>query len=433
MINGGSKKPSLISLKIVLDTTLNYTNSILVKKTNLNRKFKIMFSTKFYGILLLLWGMMLPRDTAFAETNEISTRDANTVHLETELKQVHESLSTLQYSLKSDKSKLSALEKSLEQLQKDISSHSTQVLNITHETATLKEEIASLQQQQQKLKSQVSKQQHILAQNLEAIYMPRANSEIKLLLNQKNAHELRHSLNLYEYLQNSQREAIMESTNMLQNAASLEQEAIQKQLTFETKQQELLKTAELLFFEKQKREDLINELKSRISDKSLSRKNLSQRQKDLKNILNTLSEKLTAESENSSNQSSIVTQRGKLAWPTDIAKLPETPISLTKSRGLLIKVAPNTSVKTIYQGKVVFADWLKGYGLLIIVDHGDKFMSLYAYNNELLKHPGEEVLQGETIATVGNPTQDPGEVNLYFELRRHGEPVNPNQWLTERG
>ena len=105
----------------------------------------------------------------------------------------------------------------------------------------------------------------------------------------------------------------------------------------------------------------------------------------------------------------------------------------TKNQALLIKVMPNTTVKAVYPGKVVFADWLKGYGLLIIVDHGDNFMSLYAYNNQLLKHPGEQVLQGDTIAMAGNADQNPDNGNLYFELRHHGETINPTQWLSERG
>jgi septal ring factor EnvC (AmiA/AmiB activator) len=85
-------------------------------------------------------------------------------------------------------------------------------------------------------------------------------------------------------------------------------------------------------------------------------------------------------------------------------------------------------VSAVHQGKVLFAEWLKGMGLVIVLDHGDRYMSLYGHNQALLKQAGDVVESGETISLVGQSggQQNPG---LYFELRHKGQAINPTNWL----
>jgi septal ring factor EnvC (AmiA/AmiB activator) len=85
-------------------------------------------------------------------------------------------------------------------------------------------------------------------------------------------------------------------------------------------------------------------------------------------------------------------------------------------------------VHAVRDGRVAYADWLKGYGLLLILDHGGGWMSLYAFNDSLLKNAGDEVHAGESIATVGS-SGGQGRPALYFELRRDGQPADPASWL----
>ena len=102
-----------------------------------------------------------------------------------------------------------------------------------------------------------------------------------------------------------------------------------------------------------------------------------------------------------------------------------------KWRGLVIDADSGTEVRAVYYGRVVFADWFSGFGQLIIVDHLDGYMSLYGYNRRLLRTTGDWVTPGEAIATVGDSGgQD--EAGLYFEIRRRGQPVNPDRWLARR-
>ena len=98
-------------------------------------------------------------------------------------------------------------------------------------------------------------------------------------------------------------------------------------------------------------------------------------------------------------------------------------------RGLFIKAGPGSDVKSIASGRVVFADWMRGFGNLLIVNHGDSYLSIYGNNDSLLRQVGQAVKGGETVATVGNSGGNP-ESGLYFELRHQGQPIDPMKWAS---
>lgn len=98
------------------------------------------------------------------------------------------------------------------------------------------------------------------------------------------------------------------------------------------------------------------------------------------------------------------------------------------SSGLLIAAGLGTPVRAVADGTVVFAEWMTGYGLILIVDHGNGYLSLYGHNESLLKDAGDTVKRGDTVARVGN-SGGLAQPALYFELRRNGQPVNPDSWL----
>ena len=100
-------------------------------------------------------------------------------------------------------------------------------------------------------------------------------------------------------------------------------------------------------------------------------------------------------------------------------------------KGLFIRAAEGTEVKAVAPGRVVFADWLRGFGNLLILDHGDGFLSIYGNNQSLLREPGEEIKAGDAVAAVGNSGGNP-ESGLYFELRRQGQPIDPLKWAVLR-
>lgn len=127
-------------------------------------------------------------------------------------------------------------------------------------------------------------------------------------------------------------------------------------------------------------------------------------------------------------------QVGGLGWPVSGALLAGFGGTLPDggtSEGVLIGAPTGTPVKAVADGKVVFADWMNGYGLILIVDHGNGAMSLYAHNEALLRDVGDSVRRGDAVSSVGN-SGGKGRPGLYFELRRNGHPVNPAEWLQRR-
>jgi murein hydrolase activator len=100
-------------------------------------------------------------------------------------------------------------------------------------------------------------------------------------------------------------------------------------------------------------------------------------------------------------------------------------------KGLFLASRPGAPVKAVAAGRVVFADWLRGFGNMLIIDHGEGYMSLYGYNETLLKQVGDEIGGGDAVATVGN-TGGSGDSGLYFELRHQGKPFDPLSWVGRR-
>ena len=102
--------------------------------------------------------------------------------------------------------------------------------------------------------------------------------------------------------------------------------------------------------------------------------------------------------------------------------------SFTFQKGIDIKVKKGETVKSVFNGKVLFAQWLKGYGNLLVIDHGDNYYTLYAHVEEIFKQKGETVKTGEIIATAGDTGSIKGTC-LHFEIRHHGKAVDPMNWL----
>lgn len=121
--------------------------------------------------------------------------------------------------------------------------------------------------------------------------------------------------------------------------------------------------------------------------------------------------------------------KGKLPWPIKgaIVKKFGSPRSETRWDGVLIAAKEGTDIRVVNNGQVVFADWLRGYGLLIIIDHGHGYMTLYAFNQSLYKKVGEYVKAGTVIASVGK-SDGREEAGLYFGIRSNGKPVDPAIW-----
>jgi murein hydrolase activator len=125
--------------------------------------------------------------------------------------------------------------------------------------------------------------------------------------------------------------------------------------------------------------------------------------------------------------------RGQLSWPVAgrvTAAYGDTRATGVRWDGMVVATERGAAVKAVSSGRVVYADWLPGLGLLAIVDHGEGYLSLYGHNERLYKAAGESVTAGDVIAAAGDSGGRP-EPELYFEIRRDGRPVDPRPWFRE--
>ncbi len=281
----------------------------------------------------------------------------------------------------------------------------------------------------------LTEQKSALAQQIRSAYMVGKNDYMKLLLNQEDPARVGRVLAYYDYHNQTRARQIhsvnteIEALTQLENNINRENDALLK-----LKQTQLTKNKEI---EKSRNERnvILSTLLSQLVKQGLELQTLQQQEQETNRLLEKLIEKQARE-----NQGSVAvfedippfnSLKGKLDWPVK-GKLVTRFGSYKRGaklkwHGVIIDAKIGVEVQAVSGGQVVFADWFRNLGLLIIIDHGDSYMSLYGYNQSLLKNTGDWVLPGEVIALAGDSG---GQLRsgVYFEIRNNGSPVNPAKW-----
>ncbi|HET8807440.1 MAG TPA: peptidoglycan DD-metalloendopeptidase family protein [Methylophaga sp.] len=355
-----------------------------------------------------------------------------------ELGAVRSQIDKLSESLTADK-------QSKEALYQQLRAQSLKVSEISRALKQTEQSIAEQNEQVQKLENQLGKQQaehqtqlDALYQQLRAAYMQGQPGYLQILLNQQDPALISRHHSYYKYFHAAREQQLAEIDNLL-NSLSAEQKAVfaaqkdlQQLLAEQTVQQDALKA------EKNQRETTLAALDKKISSQTAQLDNLRQQEQALQELLAKLNRKSVAKPPVDKQKKPLTNfsgLNGRLLWPLEgklLARYGE-PRNLGKLRwkGIMIAAEPGKPVRASAAGKVVFANWMKGFGLLIIVDHGDQFMSLYGNNDSLLKSVGDIVDTGDTIAQSG----DQGVrqlAGLYFEIRHKGSPTDPLKWLQKQ-
>ena len=182
------------------------------------------------------------------------------------------------------------------------------------------------------------------------------------------------------------------------------------------------------------RADAMRALAARIRDRESRVARLRADERRLLELIDALRASLTDDALKIDGDRTFEALRGKLPWPvngTVLARFgaPRDESGLTW-QGMLIEAPAGEAVHTVHRGRVAYADWLRGFGLMLIIEHEDGFMSLYGHNATLTRETGDWVEPGEVVATVGDSGGNPRPA-LYFEIRRAGRPVNPLRWCLE--
>jgi len=255
--------------------------------------------------------------------------------------------------------------------------------------------------------------------------------QVKLLLNQEQPSAIGRALVYFGYLSRARLAQIEVMRMTLQQLRDLEQSVGEK--TQQLNELRIRHEDESARLRQQKgaREQLLAEVTRELASRGGELKRLRNDEQQLQELVASLQEVLADVPAAAGEQRPFKTMKGKLSWPArgELARSYGSRRGNTglKWQGVLIAAPEGGKVRAISQGRVAFADWMRGFGLLLIIDHGDGYMSLYGQNQALYKEVGEWVDTGEVVATLG-ASGGQTKAGLYFELRHKGRPINPLGW-----
>jgi len=284
-------------------------------------------------------------------------------------------------------------------------------------------------QQQQAL----LRQRAALAAQLRVAYMIGREEPLKLLLNQQDPLHSGRLFAYYGYFGRARAGQISDIQAQVQRLDALDVELTQQQTELagvKAAQQQQLQQFERA---RNDRQQVLASLTAAAHTREQSLARLKSQQADLEGLLQQLNRSLKSVAP-PDNATAFGRSHGALSWPVAgqvTAKFGDNRASGVKWEGVVIATERDAPVKAVAAGRVVYADWLPGLGLLAIVDHGEGYLSLYGHNDRLLKAVGEPVEAGEPIAAAGD-TGGRAAPELYFEIRRAGRPVDPAPWFKTR-
>lgn len=350
---------------------------------------------------------------------------------EAELAQLRQRIAALTGALESVRGRYDTLRTELRQTERRIGTLSRTLKELDTDLGRQQEKLATLHKRADGLQRSIADQRRYLAGQVRASYAMGRQEYMKILLNQENPSTVGRLITYYDYLNKarSERIAALETTIRELEQVRAELEAQTARLR-KLREQRAREKGELEATRGERRK-LVQQLKSEIADKDRHLSGMVRDEQELKALISALSRALSDIPAEAGNRKPFSSLKGKLKWP---AKGPlvnsfGSPRKLGKLtwQGVTIGAGGGQEVRAVSHGRVAFADWLRGYGLLVIIDHGDGYMSLYGHNQSLYKETGDWVEPGEVIATVGDSGGQESS-GLYFEIRKDGRPTDPVRW-----
>jgi septal ring factor EnvC (AmiA/AmiB activator) len=290
-----------------------------------------------------------------------------------------------------------------------------------------------LTQQTDTANRRLAAERSALAAQVRSSYMTGREELFKLLLSQESPAGLGRMLVYFDYYNRARSARIDTVAGELAQLAGLAQETTRVENELAMLEEAQAREVAALEQSRDERRAVVTKLDADIRVGNAAVTKLRSEEQRLADLVKRLSEVMAGFPVETDEP--FASLKGKLTWPVQgrLAGDYGQPrgAGTVKWNGVLLETAAGTPVRAVYHGRVAFADWLQGLGLLVIVDHGGGYMSLYGHNEALLKESGDWVEPGEALAQVGD-TGGQSRPGLYFEIRYNGEPVNPHPWIGRR-
>lgn len=421
------------------------------------RPWSVLYASVFYaGVLLLPLSGIAAEAPATAKTSDNKTQ----------LKTIQQDIAEKEKSVQQQKQQRTALLDQLKQQENTIAQASRSLRETQNTLTELGKDVASLTASIEKLQSQQTQQQNILSKQLDAAFKQGQHSGLPLILSGEESQRSKRILAYFSYLNEARQKSIEElkktRTTLSAEKKTLEQKLNQQKILLDEQksQQQKLEQARLArkktltsleaSLEKDQQglaELKLNETRLRDQIAKAEREAKARAEREAKEAAR-VREQVKAKEQQakktgssykpSESERSLMARTGGLGRPNGQALWPvrgnvthrfgEALQGELRWKGMVINAPEGSEVKAIADGRVLLADWLQGYGLVVVVEHGKGDMSLYGYNQSALVNVGAQVKAGQPIALVGT-SGGQGEPSLYFEIRRQGQAVNPQPWL----
>lgn len=353
---------------------------------------------------------------------------------QTDLDLINNTISLVQAEIQKTSSKRSDVQTKLLEADQALTQTNQDIRSINQQIAAELSQLNQLQQRQITLQKAKSGQQTLIGQYMRNAYLSGKDEYLKLLLNQQSIDQSLRTLRYYRYFNNARAGKIDSFNSTLQELTSLRLDIELSSTRLEQSQQKLKQQQLTLQSGQEQRQALLSELDSELSNSSTELASLEQERAEMELLIEELSQAISTLSLADQDQN-FAELKGELPWPTGGPLLNSYGQSYDLGdldwQGVIIAGEEGDDVQAIHHGRVIFSEWFANSGLLLIIDHGDGYMSLYAHNLLLYKTVGDWVNSGEIIAAIGN-TGGRRESGLYFEIRHNGDSVDPISWCVAR-
>ncbi|MBF0612062.1 MAG: peptidoglycan DD-metalloendopeptidase family protein [Magnetococcales bacterium] len=341
------------------------------------------------------------------------------------LTQVVQRLKAEQEALRQAKQQERTLLDDLEQLDLTLEKGRQELEKLTASMEETRQEIPWLEERIKERKERLERQRRLMAGQMRMIYGLGEQGMIKMILSQDDAALAQRSVRYFGYLleaRHTRYQAFRESIQALNLAISEHQVALNRLDSQATEQSKLQANRQE---RRKERQTLLERVRADGESRARQVEALQQRQEEMTLFVKRLEEALAEALLANARYGHIAEQKGKLPPPIHAQGEERPP-------GIFYKAKESATVRSIFRGHVVYADWFKGYGLLVILDHGDHLFTLYGHNSRLVANHGDWVEKGDIIAESGDTGSLTGP-GLYFEIRHQGEATDPTAWLAKKG
>jgi murein hydrolase activator len=379
------------------------------------------------GVCSALWALVLLPLLGFqAYAAGVDSKEA-------ELKQVRGRIESIRKAIHADAERRDALATQLKSAELAVQSAREQLASVRSQRIAAERRLAELKQEQADTRRKIEAQRGALSAELATAYMNGRQEQLKLLLNQQDPARLGRMMAYYGYFGRARAERIERISDELEHLDLLNENISAEASRLRVLEEESEQNVKSLAGARQRRAQTLAQVQSKLKSRS---EQLAKLQRDARS-LEKLVEELRRAIEEFPELAEQPFQRvkGKLPWPVKGSLLArfgqQRAGGPLKWQGLVIGAERGTQVRAPYHGRVVYADWLPGLGLLLVLDHGGGYMSLYGNNEQLYRRVGDRVAPGDVLSAVGDAA-GVGKPGLYLEIRNGRKALDPATWLMRR-